>query len=254
MKQRNAPAALVVIFALSFAGCGPVQWQTEKDRLALDQLRNDWAKLNRYRDADAKIGPPSPGENRVVFMGDSITDLWISTQPAFFAGKPYFDRGIGGQATSQMLLRFRQDVIALRPKVVVILGGTNDIDNATGPTTPEMTHANIESMVELARANGITVVLASLLPAWDVFLHSRVHPAPLIAAMNAWIKDYAARHDIVYLDYYSAMVDSRPGLKAELTYDGVHPNAAGFAVMAPLAEDAIARALRQAAARNTPSR
>ena len=178
-------------------------------------------------------------------MGDSITEGW-GQGPKFFPGKPYLNRGISGQTTPQMLVRFRPDVIALKPRVVVILAGTNDIAGNTGPMTLQMTQDNIQSMAELARANGIRVVLASALPARDFPWKPGLEPTGKIAALNAWIKSYAARSGFVYLDYYSAMADDKQGLRAELTYDGIHPNAAGYAVMAPLAEKAI----RQAASRS----
>jgi lysophospholipase L1-like esterase len=208
-----------------------------------DRLHADWPYLARYRQENAGLGPPARGENRVVFMGDSITEGWGSLNRAF-PGRPYINRGISGQTTPQMVLRFRPDVIALRPKAVVILGGTNDIAGNTVPMTLAMTEDNLMSMVDLARANGIRVVLASVLPAYDFPWRPGLQPAGKIAALNAWIRDYASRNHLVYLDYYSAMVDSRQGLRAELTSDGVHPNAAGYAVMAPLAEKAISQALR----------
>jgi lysophospholipase L1-like esterase len=160
-----------------------------------------------------------------------------------FPGKPYVGRGIGGQTTPQLLVRFRQDVIALRPKVVVILAGTNDIAGNTGPSTLEMIEDNLASMAELAKANGIRVVLSSVLPAYDYPWRPGLEPAPKIAALNAWMKRYAATHGAVYLDYHSAMADERQGLPRELSEDGVHPNEAGYRVMAPLAERAIAEAL-----------
>ena len=205
----------------------------------------DFAGLNRYRQANAKLGQPKDGENRVVFMGDSITDAWPGVAGEFFPGKPYIDRGIGGQTTQQMLIRFRPDVINLKPKVVVILGGTNDLAGNTGPATPEEIQGNLMSMVELAKANGIRVVIASVLPAID-FPWRPEHPNPSqqIIALNGWIKEYAAKNGLVYLDYYSAMVDERGGLKKEYAADAVHPNKAGYAVMAPLAEKAIAEAMR----------
>jgi lysophospholipase L1-like esterase len=212
-------------------------------REAEERLRKDWAYLARYGDDNAKLGPAAAGENRVVFMGDSITDAWGRQIGSFFPGKPYINRGIGGQTTPQMLVRLRPDVIALRPKLVVILAGTNDIAGNTGPATLEMIEDNLMSMVDLAKANGIRVVLASVLPVYDYPWRPGLKPAGKIAALNAWIKEYAAKSGIVYLDYYSTMVDDRQGLKAELTFDGVHPNAAGYAVMAPLAEKAIAEAL-----------
>ncbi|MBX6365748.1 MAG: SGNH/GDSL hydrolase family protein [Gemmatimonadetes bacterium] len=209
-----------------------------------ERLLSDWASLGRYREANARLGPPAPGEARVVFLGNSIFDSWAKYFPSHFPGKPYIDRGISGQTTPQMLVRFRQDVIALRPKVVVILAGTNDIAGNTGPSTLEMIEDNLMSMVELAQANAIRVVLASVLPAADYPWRRGLDPAPKIVALNAWMKDYAARHGVVYLDYHSAMADERQGLRADLTTDGVHPNEAGYRVMAPLTERAIAEALR----------
>jgi lysophospholipase L1-like esterase len=217
-----------------------VPWTAEEER-----LHTDWAFLGRYREANTKLGPPKPGERRVVFMGNSITDAWASRFDAMFPGKPYVGRGIGGQTTPQMLVRFRQDVIALRPAVVVILAGTNDIAGNTGPATVEMIADNLASMAELATANGIRVVLSSVLPVYDYPWRPGLEPAPKIVALNAWMKDYAAKHGLVYLDYHSAMADARQGLRRELSDDGVHPNEAGYRVMAPLAENAIAEALRR---------
>lgn len=202
----------------------------------------DWPGLLRYREENARLGPPQSGEDRVVFFGDSITDAWIRIVPAFFAGRPYVDRGISGQTTPQMLVRFHQDVIALQPAVVVILAGTNDIAGNTGPSTPEMARDNLVSMAELARAYGIRVVLASVLPALDYPWRRGQEPAPRIARLNELIRDYAARNGIVYLDYHAAMVDEKGGLKPELGDDGVHPNRAGYGAMAPLAEKAIREA------------
>jgi cephalosporin-C deacetylase len=214
-----------------------------------EHLHSDWAEMNRYRDDDVKVGPPGKGENRVVFMGDSITDGWIRLAPEFFQAKPYLDRGISGQTTPQMLVRFRQDVINLHPKVVVILAGTNDIAGNTGPETPEMIQDNLVSMVDLASANGIKVVLASITPSDDFWWNPGTKPAPRIAEMNTWIKAYAAEHKLVYLDYYSAMVDDNGGMKREFTRDGVHPNPAGYALMGKLAERAITSALAGRSAR-----
>ena len=204
----------------------------------------DWAQLARYRDANAALPPPGAGERRVVFYGNSITEGWARHFPAMFPGRPYVGRGISGQTTPQLLVRFRQDVVALRPAAVVILAGTNDIAGNTGPSTLEMIQDNLASMAEVARANGIRVVLASVLPAFDYPWKRGLEPAPTIVALNVWIRGYAARHGHVYLDYHGAMADARQGLRAELTYDGVHPNEAGYRVMAPLAEAAVAAALR----------
>jgi lysophospholipase L1-like esterase len=210
-----------------------------------ERTRNDWASLQRYRRANAELSPRAPGERRVVFMGNSITDTWARYFPAMFPGKPYIGRGIGGQTTPQMLVRFRQDVIALKPAVVVILAGTNDIAGNTGPSTLEMIEDNLMSMTELAQANGIRVVLSSVLPVYDYAWRPGLKPAPKIVALNAWMKAYAARVGAVYLDYHTAMADARQGLRSDLTRDGVHPTEAGYRVMAPLAEKAIAEALRR---------
>lgn len=210
-----------------------------------DRLRTDWAYLERYRAENAALGPPRPGEKRVVFMGNSITDGWAKYFPTMFPNKPYIGRGIGGQTTPQMLVRFRQDVIALKPAVVVILAGTNDIAGNTGPSTLEMIEDNLASMSELAQANGIRVVLSSVLPVFDYPWKPGLEPAPKIVALNAWMKQYAAAHNAVYLDYHSAMADERQGMKADLATDGVHPNEAGYRIMAPLAERAIAEALKR---------
>jgi lysophospholipase L1-like esterase len=204
----------------------------------------DWPALGKYRDANAALGAPARGEDRVVFMGNSITEGWAPLFAKQFPGKPYVGRGISGQTTPQMLLRFRQDVIALHPKVVVILGGTNDIAGNTGASTLEMIEDNLMSMTELARANGIRVVLGSVLPAYDYPWRKGLEPAPKIVALNTWMKAYAARVGAVYADFHTPMADERQGLKAELTRDGVHPTEAGYAVMAPIVERAIAAALR----------
>src|SRR5215510_8160112 len=213
---------------------------------AQDKLK-DWPNLARYRDADSQVPPPTPGESRVLFMGDSITDGWGRKYGKFFPGKPYINRGISGQTTPQMLIRLRPDVIALRPAVVVILAGTNDIAGNTGPTTLEAIEDNLVSMAELARANGIRVVLASVLPVCDYIKpQTPRRPPEKIVALNAWIKDYAAKNGLIYLDYYSAMLDDNKMLKQDLTYDGLHPNDAGYEVMGPLAEKAILAALHGA--------
>src|SRR5215471_11451683 len=218
-----------------------------KTKLTQAQTRlNDWPQLARYRDANTKVTAPAKDEARVVFMGDSITDSWQNPRfGGFFPGKPYVDRGIGGQTTPQMLIRFRPDVIALKPKVVVILAGTNDIAGNTGPSTLEAIEDNLASMAELARVNGIHVVLASLLPVCDYIKpQTNRRPPEQIIAVNNWMKDYAQKNGLVYLDYYSAMLDDKQMFKQDLTYDGLHPNDAGYQVMGPLAEKAIAAALK----------
>jgi lysophospholipase L1-like esterase len=205
----------------------------------------DWANTSRFKEANEKLAPPAKGENRVVFMGNSITEGWINTCPEFFAGKPYVNRGISGQTTPQMLVRFRPDVINLKPKVVVILAGTNDIAGNTGPSTLEMIMDNLISMTELAKANHIKVVLSSVLPAFDYPWKPGLEPAGKIMKLNEMIKEYAEKNKLVYLDYFSAMADERKGLSKELSGDGVHPNKAGYKMMEPLAEEAIIKALSQ---------
>ncbi|MGD0903433.1 MAG: SGNH/GDSL hydrolase family protein [Terracidiphilus sp.] len=208
------------------------------------QLLVDFGGLVNYKEADLALGPPAKGENRVVFMGDSITEAWrFQGAGGYFRGKPYINRGMSGQTTPQMLVRFRQDVIALKPKVVVILAGVNDIAGNTGPMTLEQTEDNLASMADLAAANHIRVVLCSVLPAVDFFWMPGMAPAGKVVALNAWIKDYAARKGYVYVDFHSAMKDECGGLSAALSNDGVHPLPAGYAIMTPLVEAGIAKAL-----------
>ena len=188
---------------------------------------SDIAALGRYAAENAQVAPPAPNERRVVFMGDSITDFWGRRYGKFFAGQPYINRGISGQVTPQMLLRFRQDVIALHPKVVAILGGTNDIGGSLGPVAPEATRNNIMSMVDLARANNIKVVLSSLTPVCDyISPQTTRRPMEKLKQLNDWMKDFAARNGIVYLDYWPAMLDDQGVLRKELTWDGL-PRSSG---------------------------
>jgi len=205
---------------------------------------NDWADLNRYKEENLKLGLPSPEENRVVFMGNSITQGWIEADPDFFMGKSYINRGISGQTTPQMLVRFRPDVVNLKPKVVVILAGTNDIAGNTGPSTLEMIEDNIASMIEIAKANNIKIILCSVLPAYDYPWKPGLEPAQKIVDLNKWIKNYAEKNEIIYVDYFTPMADQRNGLKKEYSEDDVHPNLAGYKVMQPLVEKAIADVLR----------
>ena len=220
----------------------------------LDQYRasriaiytDDFGEQKRYREADAAVAPPMPAENRVVFLGDSITDYWKLED--YFPGKPYLNRGIDGQTTPQMLVRFRQDVINLQPKVVVILAGTNDIAGTTGPMRLEDIEADYSSMAELARANHIRVVFSSVLPVHNYTPESQnmfaVRSPKKILELNRWLKNYVSGHpDCIYLDYFSVMVDDKGLLKRDLADDGLHPNAAGYKVMVPLAEAAIKKAL-----------
>lgn len=224
--------------------------QTDADKqreaqAAETRLHEDWAWLGRYQSANAAL--PKPGNHRVVFIGDSITQGWFDMVPSFFADDR-MGRGIGGQTTPQMLLRFRQDVVDLHPAVVQIMGGTNDIASNTGPMTPEQTKANIMSMADLARANNIRVIFASIPPADRFPWRPGLATAPKIAAMNAWLKDYAAKIGATYADYWGALHDG-DATRASLTYDGVHPNKAGYAAMAPVAEAAIRAALAKPAPR-----
>jgi acyl-CoA thioesterase-1 len=206
------------------------------------QLLTDFGWLARFKDANAALPPSQPDDKRVVFMGDSITEAWHIDQS--FPGKPYINRGISGQTTPQMLVRFRQDVLELKPKVVIILAGTNDVAGNTGPMTAEQTEGNIQSMAQLAAANGIRVVLCSVLPASHFNWAPAVQgSADKILAINTWIKSYATSQGYQYVDYHSAMKDAQNGLPPELSKDGVHPLPAGYAIMSPLADAAIAKAL-----------
>ncbi len=213
----------------------------KQQRQEIEKTLTDWPNLARFRDANAELGVPAKGEPRVVFLGDSITQNWNLSES--FPGKPYVNRGISGQTTPQILLRLRQDVIALKPKAVVILAGTNDIAENTGPISVEGIEDNIASMVELAQASGIKVILSSVLPADHYRWRPEIQPIEKIRDLNLWMKEYASRAGIEYLDYYSTMVNQKSGLKDELGTDGVHPNNAGYAVMARLAEKKIAETL-----------
>lgn len=205
----------------------------------------DWANLNKYKLDNESVGLPAANESRIVFMGNSITEGWSKFCPEFFKGKPYINRGISGQTTPQMLIRFRQDVINLQPKIVIILGGTNDIAENTGPSTLEMVMDNLKSMSEIASENDIKVILASVLPAFDYPWNPGLNSNIKIPKLNEMIKNYCKVNSITYLDYFSGMTDGNNGLKPELTYDGVHPNEAGYKVMQPLVEDAISKALME---------
>jgi lysophospholipase L1-like esterase len=258
MISRQSFLVVLILSACALAqGPGPQVTLPTSGYAGLDQYRasriaifvNDYGELARYRDANAALKTPAPAEERVVFFGDSITDIWKLDQS--FPDKPYINRGIGGQTTSQMLVRFRQDVVDVQPKAVVILAGTNDIAGNTGPISNQDIEANLASMAESARAHGVRVIVSSILPvnnytpeAQDFFAQ---RPPARILALNSWLKDYCAKNDLTYLDYFSAMVDSKGLLQRELANDGLHPNKAGFAVMAPLAENAIERTLRRSA-------
>ncbi|MEZ2414163.1 SGNH/GDSL hydrolase family protein [Muriicola sp. E247] len=211
--------------------------------IPVSSMAQDWAQLNEFREANKRLEQEMNVENRIVFFGNSITIGWLHTQPSFFRDKPYINRGIGGQTTPQMLVRFRQDVIDLNPSVVLILAGTNDIAGNTGPMTLEETLANLKSMTELAQSNNIAVILCSVLPASDYPWKPGLRPDIKIPKLNAMIKEYADKQGAIYLDYYSAMVNGKQGLDPDLAEDGVHPTKKGYEIMAPLAEKAIEKAL-----------
>src|SRR5579862_5192886 len=237
--QQTAPAPAIP--TTGFAGLD----QYRASRIAV--FTDDFGQLARYGDANATLGPPAAGENRVVFFGDSITDMWKLED--YFPGKPYVNRGIGGQTTPQMLVRFRQDVINLQPKVVIILAGTNDIAGNTGPMRLQDIEANYASLAELARVQNIKVIYCSVLPVHNYTPKSQDFFAQRspekILTLNRWLKDYCAEssNSCTYLDYFSALVDDKGLMKKDLADDGLHPNTAGFKIMAPLAEAAIEKAL-----------
>jgi len=255
--MRNSILLLLLAVILAIATTAqtpsptPLDAAAEKQRADRLQARyNDFANYARYREANTKLAPPAKDEKRVVFMGDSITDGWKLNE--YFPNQPYVNRGISGQTTSQMLLRFRPDVIDLKPKVVVILAGTNDISANTGPMTLEAIEGNLASMAELARANGINVILASVMPVSDyntdksgkAIIRTIQRPPAQILALNTWIKNFCAERGFVYLDYFTAMADDKGFLKAEIANDGLHPNAKGYELIKPLAENAIKIALK----------
>ena len=206
----------------------------------------DWANLNYYRHSNSLLENPEEDEDRIVFMGNSITEFWKNVHPDFFVGKTYINRGISGQTTSQMLLRFRADVVNLHPKVVVFLGGTNDIAGNTGDVSIDMIEDNIFSMIELAKTNDIHVVLCSVLPVYDYPWSPGKEPAEKIIELNKALQFYAETHDVTFVDFHSPMKDDRNGLRSGLCDDGVHPNIAGYLIMEPLVEKAIATELQKA--------
>ncbi len=204
-----------------------------------DNRLEDFANFEKYAKANEKLPPPNPGENRIIFMGNSITEFWSITDSSFFSDNSFINRGISGQTTPQMLLRFRNDVINLHPDVVVILAGTNDIAENTGPITLKDVFGNIVSMHQLAEANGIKVILSSVLPVYEFNWHPGLKPAEKIVKLNEMIKSYCEKNNITYADYYSSMVDERKGLDKKYSGDGVHPNKAGYKVMEPIIQKAI---------------
>jgi lysophospholipase L1-like esterase len=244
--MRSPLIALIVIVsgAAGVMAEAPTLTKAPEQNKTQSPWELEWAYLSKYRDANDKLGPPARGERRVVFLGDSITEGWGKVDAKFFKGKPYVNRGISGQTTSQMLVRFRQDVINLKPALVVILGGTNDIAENGGVTTLEAIEENLQSMVELARANGIRVVMSSVLPAKAYYWRPGIRPEEKIYDLNRWIASFCAKNRLVYINYYPQLADETRAMRPEFSSDGVHPNSAGYAVMEPLAERAIAVALR----------
>ena len=213
--------------------------------MARNVQAQDWPNLKKYQKENTALSIPSSDQKRIVFMGDSITEFWSVIDPDYFSVKSYINRGISGQTTPQMLIRFRADVIALQPTAVVILAGINDIAGNTGPSSIEMIWDNIFSMVELAKINNIKVILCSVLPAYDFPWKPNQEPIEKIQALNEIIKNYAKANNIVYVDYYSVMVDDRQGLKAKYSNDGVHPNKTGYQIMQPIIEKTIALVLKK---------
>jgi len=240
MRRRLSRLSVLATVALLAGLTGPMLASAEDAEV--ERLRTDWAQLAQYRDENQQLRPPSAARPRVIFLGDSLTQSWDLTSLRLTQVE-LLNRGISGQTTPQMLVRFRQDVVDLRPAVVHILAGTNDLAGNTGPTTLEAIEDNLSSMVEIAEANHIRVVLASVLPALDYPWRRGLQPAPRIVALNDWIRTYAKRHKLVYADYYPALADSQGGFKSELADDGVHPNRAGYAVMDPVARESIRQAL-----------
>lgn len=249
IKHIFSTAALLFIYTLTLAQVSGNADQKKADSLRWAEeefrLHNDWANLKRFEAENVRLPAPLKDESRVVLMGNSITQGWSDKDPEFFKGKAYVNRGIGGQTTSQMLLRFRPDVINLKPKVVVILAGTNDIAGNTGQTSEATIIGNIQSMALLAQHYGIKVVLSSILPVYDYPWKKGLNPVPKIHSINTQLKVFAQRNNMVYLDYFTPMADERKGLKSDLTYDGVHPNLAGYKVMEPLLEAAVHAALKK---------
>ena len=209
-----------------------------------DSKSLDWANLARYKDDNLKVGLPKKDERRVVFMGDSITEEWSNLYPEFFTEKGYINRGIGGQTTPQMLIRFKPDVVDLKPEIVVVLAGTNDIAGNTGPSNAKMITDNIFSMAEIAKAYQMKVVLSSILPVYEYDWAREIKDPPsTIQAVNDALKQYASNYGLIYLDYFSSMVDERQGLNSDYTSDGVHPNESGYILMSSLAEEVLSELL-----------
>ena len=246
-----APASATVPQAIDPVLVRPLDQLTPEQIQGMQKKLADWPNLNGFREDNDRLPPAEPG--RVVFFGDSITIAWKERDGnQFFPGKPYVNRGISGQTTPQMLVRFQQDVVALKPAAVVILAGINDLAGNTGPMTLPMTEDNFRSMVQIAQANGIRVILSSVLPANRMAWRNNLNPSQQVRDLNAWLQQYAAAHGCTWLDYYSSLVDKNGGMKPGLSKDGVHPTPAGYAIMAPLAEAAIQQTLQHRSAPVSP--
>jgi len=251
MKSINIFSTIALMFFYSYAlgqesASSKARSADSLRRVEEDfRLRNDWANLKRFESENSRLASPKKGEYRIVLMGNSITQGWSDQDPGFFKDKPYIIRGIGGQTTGQMLLRFRPDVINLQPNVVVILAGTNDIAGNNGLTSEETIVGNIQSMALLAQHYSIKVILSSILPVYDYPWKKGINPGPKIHSINIQLKKFAEKNKMVYLDYFTPMADERKGLLSSLTYDGVHPNLSGYKVMEPLLEAAIQAALKK---------
>lgn len=236
--KRIYSLALAIFFAMNLFA------QQSKPDTAKEDFKDDWAALSHYKKENQQLGEPKPGEKRVVFLGSSIFEFWKARVPEFFSGRPYLDRGIAGQISPQLLIRFRQDVIDLKAKAVIILAGSNDIAANTGHVSNQTIMDNVRSMAELAKLHGIKVILCQYLPVFDYPWRKGLKPADKIISLNKEIKAYAEANNFTLLDYFSPLADERNGQKAELTTDGVHPNVAGYKIMAKVTEEAIAKALK----------
>ena len=235
---------ILPLLLLSAVGYSQQPQKDSSSSVIKEDFKDDWAALHHYREANKALPLPAKGEKRVVFLGSSIFERWTDLAPAFFNNRNYINRGISGQISPQLLIRFRQDVIDLHPAAVIILAGSNDIAGNTGHVTNEVIMDNIKSMTELAKLHGIKVIICAYLPVFDYPWRRGMQPAGKIIALNQAIKEYAKMNGLVLLDYFTPLADDRNGQKKELTLDGVHPNAAGYQVMAAVTEAAIAKALR----------
>jgi lysophospholipase L1-like esterase len=252
MNKRIGIKSILLLSAGLLMSFGSYAQQTTPDTLkskttspaVKEDFKDDWAALSHYAAENKQIGPPKPREKRVVFLGSSIFEYWKIRVPEFFKDRSYLDRGISGQISPQLLIRFRQDVIDLQPKAVIILAGSNDIASNTGHVTNERIMDNIKSMVELAKIHQIKVILCAYLPVYEYAWRKGFKPADKIIALNKLIKIYAAANNLILLDYFTPFADERNGQKAWLTTDGVHPNVAGYHVMAGVTEEAISKALK----------